>query len=114
MNINKVQAQPRATGLYALRGSVWPGHSAALHSHATLHPQFVGPGNAPYFLIRAAKPSYTAGTLCAIKPEIYGMPRIHAGQRENKWMLCLIKQERNNYGIFCGKKRRFDEYSRII
>jgi hypothetical protein len=34
-------------------------------------PQFVGPGNATHFLIRAAKPSYTAGTLCVIAPKIY-------------------------------------------
>ncbi|MDR0572794.1 MAG: hypothetical protein LBG96_01975, partial [Tannerella sp.] len=42
------------------------GHSAALHSHAVAPAQFVGPGNAAHFLIRAAKPSHTAGTLCAI------------------------------------------------
>jgi hypothetical protein len=35
-------------------------------SHAKPPPQFVGPGNATHFLIRAAKPSYTAGTLCAM------------------------------------------------
>jgi hypothetical protein len=31
---------------------------------------FVGPGNATHFLIRAAKTSQTAGTLCAMCPEI--------------------------------------------
>jgi hypothetical protein len=44
---------PRSVGL-------WP------RSHGSLHPQFVGPGNAAHFLIRAAKPSHTAGTLCAM------------------------------------------------
>jgi hypothetical protein len=29
-------------------------------------PHFVGPGNATHFLFRAAKTSYTAGTLCAM------------------------------------------------
>jgi hypothetical protein len=62
------------TGLYALRGlkaprpPQWLGHSAALHSHAIVPAQFVGPGNAMHFLIRAAKPSHTAGTLCAMAP----------------------------------------------
>jgi hypothetical protein len=27
-------------------------------------PQFAGPGNVAHFLIRAAKPSHTVGTLC--------------------------------------------------
>jgi hypothetical protein len=64
------------TGLYALRGLTaprppqWLGHSAALHSHAIAPAQFVGPGNAAHFPIRAAKPSHTAGTLCAIRPKI--------------------------------------------
>jgi hypothetical protein len=52
------------------RGSVLLGHSATLHSHATLHPQFCSPGLASQALIRAAKPSHTAGTLCAIWPKI--------------------------------------------
>jgi hypothetical protein len=60
------------------RGSVWLGHFASLHFHATLHPQFVGPGNAAHFLIRAAKPSHTAGTLYDIKSEIYGGGGIRA------------------------------------
>jgi len=34
------------------------------HSHANLHPQFASPGLASQALIRAGKPSYTAGTLC--------------------------------------------------
>jgi hypothetical protein len=34
-----------------------------LHSHAVAPAQFVGPENAAHFLIRAAKPSPTAGTL---------------------------------------------------
>jgi hypothetical protein len=50
----------------ALRGYGWLGHSATLHSRAKPPPHFVGPGNAAHFLVRAAKPSYTAGTLCAI------------------------------------------------
>jgi hypothetical protein len=50
----------------AARGSVRLGHCATLHSHGSLHPQFVGPGNAAHFLNRAAKPSHTAGTLCAM------------------------------------------------
>jgi hypothetical protein len=36
------------------------GHSATLHSYAKTPPQFVGPGNAAHFFIRAAKPSHTA------------------------------------------------------
>jgi hypothetical protein len=38
-------------------------------------------------LIRADKTSYTAGTLCTIKIEIYEniMPRIHAGQKKNNF-----------------------------
>jgi hypothetical protein len=36
----------------------------SLRSHGSLHPQFVGPGNAAHFPIRAAKPSHTTGTLC--------------------------------------------------
>jgi hypothetical protein len=65
------------TGLYALRGlkaprpPQWLGHSATLHSHAIAPAQFVGPGNAAHFFIRAAKPSHTAGTLCAMVPKIY-------------------------------------------
>jgi hypothetical protein len=74
MNIeyNLKGAVLRITGLYMLRrqyaarATVLLGHSATLHSHAKPPPQFVGPGNATHFLIRAAKPSYTAGTLCAI------------------------------------------------
>ena len=61
------------TGLYALRRlRAAPGFRVARsvglrpHSHATLHPQFVGPGNAAHFLIRAAKPSHIAGTLYAM------------------------------------------------
>jgi hypothetical protein len=52
----------RVTGRYMLRrlraarATVLLGHSAALHSHAKPPPQFVGPGNAAHFLIRAAKP----------------------------------------------------------
>jgi hypothetical protein len=42
------------------------GHSATLHSHAIAPAQFVGPGNAAHFLIRADKPSHTTGTLCDI------------------------------------------------
>jgi hypothetical protein len=49
----------------------WLGHSATLHSHAIAPAQFVGPGNATHFLIRAAKPSHTAGTLCAIWSEFF-------------------------------------------
>jgi hypothetical protein len=41
----------------------WLGHSASLHSHAVAPAQFVGPANATHLLIRAAKPSHTAGTL---------------------------------------------------
>jgi hypothetical protein len=55
----------------ALRGSGWLGHSAALHSHASLHPHFYGCWNAPRSLIAAAKTSYTAGTLCAIAAKNY-------------------------------------------
>jgi hypothetical protein len=42
------------------------GHSAALHSHAVAPAQFVGPVFAMQTLIRAAKTSHTAGTLCVI------------------------------------------------
>jgi hypothetical protein len=48
----------------------WLGHSASLHSHAIAPAQFVGPGNATHFRIRAAKPSHTAGTLGEIIFEI--------------------------------------------
>jgi hypothetical protein len=50
----------------AARGSVRLGRFATLHSHGSLHPQFVGPAKPTVLLIRAAKPSHTAGTLCAI------------------------------------------------
>jgi hypothetical protein len=53
-------------GAKAPRPPQWLGHSAALHSHAIAPAQFVGPGNAAHFLIWAAKPSHTAGTLCAM------------------------------------------------
>jgi hypothetical protein len=61
-----------ASGIKSIGGSVWLGHSApqrswgTLHSHAVALAQFVGPGNATHFLIRAAKPSRTARTLCEI------------------------------------------------
>jgi hypothetical protein len=58
-------------GPYGPRGCVRLGHSATLHSHGSLHPQFVGPKNATHFSIRAAKPSLTAGTLYAIAPKIF-------------------------------------------
>jgi hypothetical protein len=58
------------------------GHSASLHSHAKPPAQFVGPGNAAHFLIRAAKPLHTAGTLCAIKSEIYGNGGIRAAEEK--------------------------------
>jgi hypothetical protein len=51
-------------------GSVRLGRSATLHSHGSLHPQFVGPKNATHFLVRAAKPSHTTETLCEIAAEI--------------------------------------------
>jgi hypothetical protein len=60
-------------GAKAPRPPQWPGQSATLHSHATFHPQFVGPGNAAHFLIRAAKPSHTTGTLCEIYLEFFGI-----------------------------------------
>jgi hypothetical protein len=47
------------------------GHSAALHSHAIAPAQFVGLGNAAHFLIRAAKPSQTAGTLCEMPTKFF-------------------------------------------
>jgi hypothetical protein len=50
---------------------VWLGHSATLHSHATLHPYFASPGLATQALIRAGKTSPTAGTLCAMGAKIY-------------------------------------------
>jgi RimJ/RimL family protein N-acetyltransferase len=40
-------------------------------SHASLHPNFVRPGNAAHFLIRAAKTSHTTGTLCAIWAAVF-------------------------------------------
>jgi hypothetical protein len=64
------------TGLYmlrslrSLRGSGRLGHFATLQSHAALPPQFVGPKNSTHFSIRAAKPSYTAETVCAMRPKI--------------------------------------------
>jgi hypothetical protein len=39
------------------------GHSATLHSHGKPPPHFAGPGLATQALIRAAKTSYTAGTI---------------------------------------------------
>jgi hypothetical protein len=48
------------------RGSVRLGQSPTAPSHGSLHPQFVGPANTTCLLIRAAKPSHTAGTLCAM------------------------------------------------
>jgi hypothetical protein len=66
---------PRITGLYAQarfaarwadRATVCLSHSAALHSHGKSPPHFVGPAFAAQTLIRAAKTSYTVGTLCAI------------------------------------------------
>jgi hypothetical protein len=73
---NKSKAQHRLTGLYMLRrplggsGYGLPRSVATLHSHGKPPPQFVGPKNATHFSIRAAKPSYTAGTLCAIASEL--------------------------------------------
>jgi hypothetical protein len=43
---------------------------AGEHSRAIAPAQFVSPGNTAPFLIQAAKPSYTAGTLCEIPPQI--------------------------------------------
>jgi hypothetical protein len=60
----------RTNWAVAARGFVRLGHSATLHSHANLHPQFIGPGNATHFSIRAAKPSQTAGTLGEIGLDI--------------------------------------------
>jgi hypothetical protein len=54
-------------------GSVRLGHSATLHSHGSLHPHFVRPANATHLLIRAAKTSHTAGTLCAMPPKSFKM-----------------------------------------
>jgi hypothetical protein len=74
--------QRHITGLYALRGLTAPrppqrlGHSATLHSHAIAPAQFVGLGNAAHFLIRAAKPSHTAGTLYDIKTGLFS-PRFY-------------------------------------
>jgi hypothetical protein len=50
------------TGLFTLRrssgsGSVRLGHSATLHFHGSLHPQFASPKNAAHFSIRAVKQS---------------------------------------------------------
>jgi hypothetical protein len=60
------------SGLYGpLHGSGRLGNSATLHSHAIAPAQFVGPGNAAHFLIRAAKPSHTAGTLCEIAQKLF-------------------------------------------
>jgi hypothetical protein len=39
------------------------GHYATLHFHAVVSAQFVRPANAAHLLIRASKPSHTAGTL---------------------------------------------------
>jgi hypothetical protein len=67
----------RITGLYALRGlkaprpPQWLGHSATLHSHAIAPAQFGGPAFATQTLIWAAKPSHTAGTLCAIGAKFF-------------------------------------------
>jgi hypothetical protein len=41
------------------------------HSHAKPPPHFVGPAFATQTLIRAAKTSYTAGTLCDIGAKIW-------------------------------------------
>jgi hypothetical protein len=76
--IKKCKAEKRhITGLYALRGlkaprpPQWLGHSAPLHSHAIAPAQFAGPAFAVQTLIRAAKPSHTARTLCEIPPSIF-------------------------------------------
>ena len=72
------QKKQRITGLYALRGltAPWPpqwlGHSASLHSHAIAPAQFVGPGLATQALIRAVKPSHTAGTLYDMGAKMVG------------------------------------------
>jgi hypothetical protein len=42
-------------------------------------------------LIRPAKTSYTAGTLCDIKLEICGVCRIHAAQEEEIFKMILKK-----------------------
>ena len=39
------------------------GHSATLHSHASLHPHFASPGLATQALIRAGKTSYTLNVM---------------------------------------------------
>jgi hypothetical protein len=44
---------------------------AGAHSRAVAPAQFVGTENAACFLIRTAKPSYTAGTLRAINFEVF-------------------------------------------
>jgi hypothetical protein len=80
-----------------------------LHSHAIAPAQFVGPGNAPHFLIRAAKPSHTAGTLCDIKSEIYGNGGIRAAEEKvgkikmwYKYIMAKAEGENN------GKQKKLD------
>ena len=51
----------------AARGCVRLGHSASLHSHASLHPHFARPGLATQALIRAAKTSVTLNVICHLQ-----------------------------------------------
>ena len=54
----------RCAACSAARGYVRLGHSATLHSHASLHPHFVRPGLATQALIRAVKTSSTLNVIC--------------------------------------------------
>jgi hypothetical protein len=62
-----VYAAPAAAGL-VFRSL---GHSAALHSHASLHPHFCKPWKPTVSFIATAKTSYTAGTLYAMRPKSF-------------------------------------------
>jgi hypothetical protein len=77
-----------------------PGFRSArsLRSHASLHPHFCKPWKPTVSFVGLAKTSYTPGTLCAIKPEIYKSPR-PCGVEENKINKMISKMIKNIYCI---------------
>ena len=53
----------RSAAIRRLRGFGRLGHSAALHSNASLHPHYASPGLAPQALIRAGNVAYNQNVM---------------------------------------------------
>jgi hypothetical protein len=91
-----------------LRGSGWLGHSAALHSHASLHPHFCKPWKPAVSFIGLAKTSYTAETLYAMLPALaatFFVSKINTKKKErenylkNLWLVETYETYRVTYSI---------------